>query len=154
MIGYLVELDLARVQGGLRQAGEPVLQAEQEALGPAGQRYVLVVVVTWHELTIPSQVSSILEPTPSCTYGGGLAPDTYKPVVFRRLSYGLPQVCLRAYTAFAVGPCQHPPASLLCNGSVEHAEEAFVLTLQMDPSALSLESNGSVAECLRSASIA
>lgn len=45
--GYLVVLDLAGVQGGLGEAGEALLEAEQDVAGAARQHHVLVGL---HEL--------------------------------------------------------------------------------------------------------
>lgn len=39
---HLVVLDLAGVERGLREAGEPLLEAEQHVLGAARQHHVLV----------------------------------------------------------------------------------------------------------------
>ncbi|PNT69319.1 hypothetical protein BRADI_3g53591v3 [Brachypodium distachyon] len=41
---FSARLDLACVKGGLREARETVLDTEQEAVGPAGQRHVLAAV--------------------------------------------------------------------------------------------------------------
>jgi hypothetical protein len=84
--GYLVELDLAGVQGGLRQAREAVLDAEQEALGPVGQRHVLVVVVGRELLDLaPRQLAVAAASLAPPHVHGGLHPVGHRQrVVLRR----------------------------------------------------------------------